>query len=71
MYQNPRLMSIRAIAKSGLMSEHALRFLAKRGKLPIIYVGKKGLVNYDALVQQLSNLKGNINTAEGGVCDDC
>ena len=52
----PRLMTIREIAKTGLMSEHALRLLLKQGKLPAIYINSKALVNYDKLCAQLENL---------------
>ena len=54
----PRMMTIREVAKTGLLPEHALRLMAKQGKLPCITVGKKVLINFDALVEQLQNLKG-------------
>ena len=56
MYDNPKMMTIRAIAKTGLLSEHALRLLLKEGKLPAIYVGNKALINYDRLCTELQNL---------------
>ena len=43
----PRLMTIREVAKTGLMAEHALRQLEKQKMLPCLYVGKKCLINYD------------------------
>jgi hypothetical protein len=52
----PKLMTIREIAKTGLMAEHALRLLLKQGKLPAIYIGTKALVNYDKLCAQLEEL---------------
>ncbi|MGN8755250.1 hypothetical protein [Blautia sp. HCP3S3_C4] len=52
----PTMMTIREIAKTGLLSEHALRLLLKEGKLPAIYVGNKALINYDKLCEQLHNL---------------
>ena len=52
----PTMMTIREIAKTGLLSEHALRLLLKEGKLPAIYVGNKALINYDKLCEQLYNL---------------
>ena len=56
MHENtPRLMSIREIAKTGLMAEHALRLLLQ-GKLPAIYIGSKALINYDKLCAQLEDL---------------
>lgn len=50
------MMTVREIARSGLMSEHALRMLLKSGKLPAIHIGKKALINYDRLCQQLATL---------------
>jgi hypothetical protein len=34
----PNMMTIREIARTGLLTEHALRFLLKQGKLPAIYI---------------------------------
>lgn len=56
MSATPTMMTIREIARTGLLSEHALRLLLKEGKLPAIYVGNKALVNYDKLCEQLHNL---------------
>jgi hypothetical protein len=54
----PRMMTIRQIAATGLLPEHALRLMAKAGQLPCITVGetRKILVNYDKLLTQLENL---------------
>ena len=54
----PRMMTIRQIAATGLLPEHALRLMAKAGQLPCIVVGetKKILINYDRLVEQLQQL---------------
>ena len=54
----PRMMTIRQIAATGLLPEHALRLMAKAGQLPCITVGetRKILVNYDKLLEQLANL---------------
>ena len=46
-------MTIREVAKTGLISEHYLRQLEKQGRLPGVYSGKKKLVNYDKLVALL------------------
>ena len=55
----PRMMTIRQVAKTGLLSEYALRQLCKQGKVPCITVGAgKVLINFDAFVQQLQQLKG-------------
>jgi hypothetical protein len=57
----PRLMTIREIARTGILPEHALRVLLKQGKLPVIYIGKKALINYDRLCDQLSALSSNLS----------
>lgn len=62
MHDNPKMMTIREIAKTGLLSEHALRLLLKEGKLPAIYVGNKALVNYDKLRAELQNLDTGLAT---------
>ena len=49
----PRMMTIREIAKTGLLPEHALRVLVKSGQVPHIMVGNKALVNLDRLIEIL------------------
>ena len=62
--QKPRMMTVREIARTGLMSEHALRLLLKAGKLPAIFIGRKALINYDSLCEQLQSLRADVATAE-------
>ena len=62
--QKPRMMTVREIARTGLMSEHALRLLLKAGKLPAIFIGRKALINYDSLCEQLQSLRTDVATAE-------
>jgi hypothetical protein len=45
----PQMMTIRQIAQTGLLPEHALRIMQKNGQLPCIYAGSKALVNYNLL----------------------
>lgn len=52
----PNMMTIREIAKTGILSEHALRIMLRQGKLPCVMVGTKALVNFDKLVEQLNSL---------------
>ena len=52
----PKMLTIRQIAKTGLLPEHALRQMSRQRKLPAIYCGTKCLVNYDLLVKQLNSL---------------
>lgn len=50
------LMTIREIARTGIISEHYLRQLVKAKKIPTIKVGEKStrnLINYDYLVEWL------------------
>jgi hypothetical protein len=54
--KKPTMLSIRQVAQTGLLPEHAIRLLLKEGKLPAIYVGKKALINYEKLVYLLSSL---------------
>lgn len=60
MENKPRMMTIREIANTGLLSEHALRLMLKEGKLPAIYIGKKALINYDRLCEELQSLEADI-----------
>lgn len=59
-----RMMTVREIARTGLMSEHALRLLLKAGKLPAIFIGRKALINYDSLCEQLQSLRVDVATAK-------
>ena len=60
----PRMMTVREIARTGFMSEHALRLLLKAGKLPAIFIGRKALINYDRLCEQLQSLQADVATAK-------
>ena len=60
MKEQPNMMTVREIARTGLLSEHALRIMLKAGKLPAIFIGKKALINYDKLCEQLSALEADI-----------
>lgn len=51
--QPPRMLTIREVAKTGLLPENALRTMVKEGRAPHIKVGAKALINYDKLVQML------------------
>lgn len=57
---SPRMMTIREVARTGLLSEHALRMLLKKGKLPAMYVGNKALINYDKLCENLNTLSSKV-----------
>lgn len=51
-----KFMSIREVAKTGLISETYLRNMVKEGMCPCIKSGKKVLINYDALVEKLDKM---------------
>lgn len=55
MDKQPKMLSIRETAKTGIRPETALRTLVKQNKIPGIYVGTKFLVNYNALCEWLNN----------------
>ena len=52
----PRMMTIRQIAATGILSEHAIRMLVKAGKIPHLTVGKKVLINLDTVLKMLVSL---------------
>lgn len=64
MQKQPTMMTIREIAGTGLMSEHALRMMLKAGKLPAIFIGKKALINFDKLCEELQALEANVAKQE-------
>lgn len=64
MQKQPTMMTIREIAGTGLMSEHALRMMLKAGKIPAIFIGKKALINYDKLCEELQALEANVAKQE-------
>jgi hypothetical protein len=55
----PTMLTIRQTAKTGILPEHCLRSMAKKGELPCVYSGTRCLVNYDRLCEQLNALGQN------------
>lgn len=52
----PKFLTIRQTAKTGILTEHQLRLMEKQKRLPCIYVGEnqtRCMINYPALLQQL------------------
>ena len=47
-------LTIRETARTGILSEYALRLMQKQGKIPCIMCGNKCMVNYPLLVEQLN-----------------
>lgn len=67
--KTPRMMTVRQVAKTGLLSEYALRTMLREGKLPAIFVGNKALINYDMLCEQMQNLEMNIPVVPKNTAD--
>lgn len=59
MVKQTKFPSIREAARRGPVSEYLLRLWLKQGKLPGVYSGKKFLVNYDRLLEQLGAAGGD------------
>lgn len=51
----PRLLTIRQVAQTGLVSEYTLRAMVKQGCVPCIKVGVKVLINYEMFCNQLND----------------
>lgn len=52
----PKMLSIRQVAKMGILSEYCLRKMEKNGELPCIHSGNKCLINVDKLLEKLNGL---------------
>ena len=50
------MMTVRELAKTNILTEHAIRLMLKQNKLPVRYIGKKALINYEKTVEMLQNL---------------
>ncbi len=54
MTEVPKFLTIRETAKTGILPEAMLRIMVKQGRIPGIYSGRKFLVNYGMLIDQLN-----------------
>lgn len=52
--RNDKMMTIRQVAKTGILSEYFLRSMLKAGKLPGCYIGNRFMVNYELLLDQIN-----------------
>ena len=52
----PKMMTVRQIAKTGLLPENTIRVMLKNGQIQAVYSGKKALINFDNLCDYLSGL---------------
>ena len=53
-------LTVRELAQEGIFSEYCIRNMLKEGKLPVVYSGKKALINYNKLLEYLDTLTVNI-----------
>lgn len=60
----PIMMSIRAIAKTGVLPENAIRTMVKNGSIQVVHSGTKVLINFKLLCEYLNSL--TVNTNNGG-----
>ena len=52
----PKLMTIRQVAKTGLIPEKALRQLVKQGIVKVLYSGNRAFVNYRSVCNVVNHL---------------
>ena len=52
----PRMMTVRQVAKTGILPENAIRALLKQGKIPAVYAGNKAFINFESLCKMLNSL---------------
>ena len=52
----PKLMTIREVARTGIIPENALRRLVKQGVVKALYSGKKAFINYQSVCNIINNL---------------
>ncbi len=57
-------MTVREVAATGILPENAIRVMLKDGRISAIYIGRKALINYDALCDQLEELRGGNPNAQ-------
>ena len=55
-YNTPKLMTVRQIAKTGIISEGALRRMIKEGVLQPLYSGNRALLNFNVVCTTINKL---------------
>ena len=55
----PRMMTVREIARTGVLPENAIRTMLKNKTIPAVYSGNKALINFDKLCDYLNSLSAN------------
>jgi len=51
----PHMMTIREVARTGIMSEYTLRAMVKQGHVPCVKVGVKVLINFELFCDMLND----------------
>ena len=54
---NPKMMTVKEVAATGILSEYAIRLLIKEGRLPVLRVGNRALINFDRFREDLDKLR--------------
>ena len=54
------MLSIKQVAQRGILPEKALRRLIDENKIAVVRIGKKALINYTRLCEQLQSGEGDI-----------
>ena len=52
----PRMLTVRAIAQTGLLPENTIRVMLRTGQIKAVYSGSKAYINYDNLCAYLRTL---------------
>ena len=50
----PQMMTVRQIAKTGLLPENAIRVMLKNGQIKAVYSGRKALINFCEYLKTLT-----------------
>lgn len=58
----PEFKTIREVARTGLISEHYLRIMVKKGECPGVRSGNRFLVNVQALTEKLDRMSRSAET---------
>ena len=52
----PRMLTIRQVAATGILPEHAIRTGVREGWIPHVQTGSRVLINLDKLIEKLNAL---------------
>lgn len=52
--KNDTYLTIRQVAATGILSEHAIRIMEKQGKIPCLKIGKKTMINFPLFLETLN-----------------